>query len=77
MAKAAVADKDKKARRGPIAFLVLFVRQVVTELKKVVRPTRQELTTYSTVVVVFVLIIMAFIFGIDWLTGKGVMALFG
>jgi preprotein translocase subunit SecE len=73
MAKAA----DKKDRRGPIASLVLFVRQVISELRKVVRPTRQELVTYSTVVVVFVLIIMAFIFGVDWVTGRGVMALFG
>ena len=32
----------------------LFVRQVVAELRKVVRPTRNELITYTSVVLVFV-----------------------
>jgi preprotein translocase subunit SecE len=74
MAKAANAREE---RLGPIGKVVLFVRQVVAELKKVNRPTRQELWTYSSVVVVFVLIVMAFIFGIDTLVSKAVMAVFG
>ncbi|MDR1441908.1 MAG: preprotein translocase subunit SecE [Bifidobacteriaceae bacterium] len=74
MAKAAEASE---VRLGPIARLVRFIRQVISELKKVVRPTRQELMTYSMVVVVFVLIVMAFIFGVDYLIGKGVMWVFG
>ncbi|MDR2564514.1 MAG: preprotein translocase subunit SecE [Bifidobacteriaceae bacterium] len=74
MAKAAGATET---RLGPIGRLVRFVRQVIAELKKVVRPTRQELMTYSSVVVVFVLIVMAFIFGVDTLIGKAVMAVFG
>ncbi|MDR1186478.1 MAG: preprotein translocase subunit SecE [Bifidobacteriaceae bacterium] len=74
MAKAAEASE---VRLGLIGRLVRFVRQVIAELKKVVRPTRQELITYCSVVVVFVLIVMGFIFGIDYLIGKGVMALFG
>ncbi|MDR2378442.1 MAG: preprotein translocase subunit SecE [Bifidobacteriaceae bacterium] len=74
MAKAAGATED---RLGLVARLVRFVRQVIAELKKVVRPTRQELMTYSSVVMVFVLIVMAFIFGIDYLINAGVMAVFG
>jgi len=74
MAKTA---KDQTAKMGPIARLVRFVRQVIAELKKVVRPTRQELFTYASVVIVFVLIVMAFIWVVDFLVGKGVMALFG
>jgi preprotein translocase subunit SecE len=74
MAKAAEATKH---RLGLIAWVVRFVRQVIAELKKVVRPTRQELMTYSSVVVVFVLIVMGFIFGIDYLIGKLVMWVFG
>ncbi|MDR1393230.1 MAG: preprotein translocase subunit SecE [Bifidobacteriaceae bacterium] len=74
MAKTKAATKRKL---GPIGRLIRFVRQVVSELRQVVRPTREELWTYSRVVVVFVLIVMAFIFGVDWLTGKGVLALFG
>jgi preprotein translocase subunit SecE len=74
MAKAAEATER---RLGLIGRLVRFVRQVIAELKKVVRPTRQELITYSSVVMVFVLIVMAFIFGIDFLIGKAVMWVFG
>jgi preprotein translocase subunit SecE len=73
----AQAKKATERELGLIGRLIRFVRQVVAELKQVVRPTRQELWTYSKVVVVFVLIVMAFIFGVDWVVGKGVMALFG
>ncbi|MDR2379933.1 MAG: preprotein translocase subunit SecE [Bifidobacteriaceae bacterium] len=66
-----------KRQLGPIGRLIRFIRQVVAELKQVVRPTREELWTYSKVVVVFVLIVMAFIFGVDWLANLGVMTLFG
>jgi len=74
MAKTA---KDTTAKMGLIARLVRFVRQVIAELKKVVRPTRQELITYASVVIVFVAIVMAFIWVVDFLAGKGVMWLFG
>lgn len=50
-----------------------FVAQVMAELRKVVQPTRQELVTYTTVVFVFVCVMMAFVFGLDqlfqWLVG--------
>ncbi|MDR3107776.1 MAG: preprotein translocase subunit SecE [Bifidobacteriaceae bacterium] len=74
MAKAVEATER---RLGLIGRLVRFIRQVIAELKKVVRPTRQELITYSSVVMVFVLIVMAFIFGVDFLIGKLVMWVFG
>ena len=74
MAKTA---KDTTAKPGLIARLVRFVRQVIAELKKAVRPTRQELFTYASVVVVFVMMVMAFIWIVDTLLGRGVLALFG
>ncbi|ANS80279.1 Preprotein translocase subunit SecE [Serinicoccus hydrothermalis] len=50
-----------------------FVEQVMAELRKVVQPTRNELITYTIVVFVFVLVMMAFVFGLDqlfqWLVG--------
>ena len=73
----AKTTKDTATKAGPIARLVRFVRQVIAELKKAVRPTRQELITYASVVVVFVLIVMGFIWLVDFILGKGVMALFG
>ena len=64
-------------RRGLFARIALFWRQVVAELKKVVWPTRSELITYTTVVVVFVAIVMAFILVVDLGVGQLVFKVFG
>jgi preprotein translocase subunit SecE len=55
----------------------LFLRQVVAELRKVVRPTRHELLTYTSVVLVFVLIIMTYVSGLDFAFGRLVLWVFG
>ena len=52
-------------RRG-LGGIMLFLRQVVAELKKVVRPTRRELVTYTSVVLVFVLVVMVYVSGLDY-----------
>ena len=57
--------------------LRLFLRQVVAELKKVVRPTRTELITYTTVVLVFVLAVMIYVSILDIGFGKLVLWAFG
>jgi preprotein translocase subunit SecE len=62
---------------GIFARIALFVRQVIAELKKVVTPGRSELIKMTIVVLVFVLIIMALVYAIDWLIRLGVFALFG
>ena len=54
----------------------LFIAQVLDEMRKVVRPTRQELTTYTIVVIVFVTVIMLFVFGLDSLFTKLVFWVF-
>lgn len=69
--------KGKGERRGPFARIALFVRQVIAELKKVVRPTRSELITYTGVVLVFVLAVMAFVTVLDLGIGKVVFWVFG
>ncbi|VEG27761.1 preprotein translocase subunit SecE [Actinomyces howellii] len=56
---ASAVDKQDRKRAFPVRVL-LFFRQVVEELRKVVWPTRKELSTYFVVVVVFILAIMAF-----------------
>ena len=43
----------------------LFIRQSVAELRKVVWPTRQQLATYWTVVLVFVLFMITVVSLID------------
>jgi len=54
-----------RASRNPFAAIVLFVRQVVAELKKVVIPTRGELLTYTVTVLGFVFVMILIVFGLD------------
>lgn len=65
------------ARRGLGGRLSLFYRQVVAELRKVIWPTRHELLTYTAVVIVFVLIVMAYVGVLDVAFGQLVLAVFG
>ena len=55
----------------------LFYRQVVVELKKVVWPTRNQLTTYTAVVLVFVAFIIAVVSILDVILTKVVFWVFG
>ncbi len=60
------ARKERAERRNPFARLGLFIRQVINELRKVVTPTRKELFGYTGVVLVFVVIMMALVAGLDY-----------
>ncbi|MCW2943601.1 MAG: preprotein translocase subunit SecE [Actinoallomurus sp.] len=68
-------DKGKpaKKRTSPL----LFYRQVVAELRKVIWPTRHELVTYTTVSLIFVVIVVAIVFGLDNAFSWVVLKLFG
>ncbi|RQP10491.1 MAG: preprotein translocase subunit SecE [Microbacteriaceae bacterium] len=61
------AKRERAERRNPFARLVLFIRQVVAELRKVVTPTRRELLRFTGVVLVFVLIMMGLVWALDQL----------
>lgn len=74
--KRALAEKENK-KSGLIARLALFFRQVVAELKKVIWPNKRELINYTWVVLVFVVLMGAFIWVLDFVFGKGVLAIFG
>jgi preprotein translocase subunit SecE len=71
------AKRDRDTRRGAWARFVLFLRQVIDELSKVVTPTRKELVNYTLVVLVFVIIMMAFVSVLDLFFGWGVSWIFG
>jgi preprotein translocase subunit SecE len=73
----AAAKKDRAAKRGPFAGIILFLKQVIAELRKVVTPTRKELFSYTGVVLVFVVIMMALVYGLDQLFGWLVIFVFG
>ncbi|KAA2264765.1 preprotein translocase subunit SecE [Solihabitans fulvus] len=57
-------DRDEK-RVSVFARLFRFLREVVSELRKVIWPTRKQLVTYTTVVLVFVAFMVALVAGLD------------
>ena len=71
------AKKDRATRRGPFGRVALFIRQVIGELRKVVTPTRKELLSYTGVVLVFVVIMMLLVSGLDFGFSALVNFLFG
>ena len=64
---------DRSTRTTPAT----FYRQVVAELRKVVYPTQQQVVTYFFVVLVFVLVMMTLVAGLDYAFGKAMFAIFG
>jgi len=69
---------DKKSDKvGFFSRIGRFVREVVAELRKVIWPTRNELLTYTAVVVVFVAIMLTIVAGLDFVYAKGVLFVFG
>jgi len=62
---------------GLFARVGLFYRQVINELTKVVWPTREQLTTYTSVVLVFVTFIIAVVSLLDLVLTKIVFWVFG
>jgi len=75
MADAIASDEEKKL--GLFARIGLFYRQVVAELRKVVWPTRKQLSTYTAVVLVFVSFIIAVVSLLDLVLTKIVFLVFG
>ena len=54
-----------------------FVTEVRDELRKVVWPTRKELITYTSSALVFILVMVGIVTGLDALFGKLVLSVFG
>ncbi|GAA4905413.1 preprotein translocase subunit SecE [Streptomyces coeruleoprunus] len=67
----------KRAKKGPLGRLALFYRQIIAELRKVVWPTRSQLTTYTTVVIIFVVIMIGLVTVIDLGFTEAVQYVFG
>ncbi|MBD2758028.1 preprotein translocase subunit SecE [Yimella sp. cx-573] len=73
----ASARGTEQPSKGFFGRILLFIRQVIDEIRKVVRPTREELTQYTVVVLVFLVFIMMFVVGLDWVFSRGVSWVFG
>ena len=72
-----VKVKEGGGSNNIFARLINFVREVVAELRKVIWPTRKELGTYTLVVVVFVIVMLAIVGGLDYGFAKLVLWAFG
>jgi len=66
------AVQERKKRVPPRQFL----KEVRKELKQVHWPTRQELMAYFVVVLVSVVVLTSFVFGLDYLFSKAVLHVF-
>jgi preprotein translocase subunit SecE len=69
--KAATTDRKKRTPPGE------FLKQVRQELKKVAWPSRQELWSYTVVVLVAVVVLTTYVFGLDFFFSKVVLRVFG
>ncbi|MFI5565932.1 preprotein translocase subunit SecE [Streptomyces sp. NPDC051740] len=67
----------KRAKKGPLKRLALFYRQIISELRKVVWPTRNQLTSYTTVVIVFVVLMIGLVTLIDYGLSHAAKYVFG
>ena len=71
------AKADRAAKRNWFSRIILFIQQVIAELKKVVTPTRKELINYTLVVIAFVVIMMALVWAFDQVFGFITVFIFG
>ena len=74
MSEEIVSTEEAKGIFGRIA---LFYRQVISELSKVVWPTRNQLTTYTAVVLVFVGFVVLVVSAFDLVLTKLTFWVFG
>jgi preprotein translocase subunit SecE len=66
------AETEKRKKTG----IRQFLKEVRQELKKVLWPTRQELVTYTIVVLVTVIVLTTYVFGLDVLFSRLVLDVF-
>ena len=64
--------QQKKERTGARQFL----KEVRQELRKVIWPTKQELMTYTIVVLVTVVVMTSYVFGLDVVFSRFVLDVF-
>ena len=73
----ASARDTEQSSKGFFGRILLFFKQVISEIRKVVRPTRDELTQYTAVVLIFIVFIMLFVVGSDWVFNHVINFVFG
>jgi preprotein translocase subunit SecE len=71
------ARSKGERRGGPVRALQRRTRETVAEMRKVLWPSRNEMVTYTVVVVIFVVIMVSLVAGLDFGLAKAVLAVFG
>jgi len=77
VAERSAKPKNEVRRTGFFGRIGGFFREVVSELRKVIWPTRKELLTYTTIVIVFVVVMTTIVGLLDLGLGKVVLWAFG
>lgn len=74
----ATPRRDRAQSKGNIFTRVMrYLREVASELRKVIWPTRNEMTTYSIVVVLFLIFMIAVTWAADFGFAKLILWIFG
>jgi preprotein translocase subunit SecE len=68
---------ESREGRGFFGRPALFIRQVISEIKRVVTPSVEEWRRYTIVVAVFVLVIIVIVMALDFGFGLLVKKVFG
>ena len=75
--KPKVAKKAAGPPRNPLMFVIDYLRQVVAELRKVIWPNRNQMVSYTSVVLVFLAFMVALIGVVDLGLAKLVLTVLG
>ena len=71
------AKKEPGESRNPFLYVWNFLKQVVAELRKVIWPNRKQMVSYTTVVLIFLVFMVALISGVDYGLARLVGWVFG
>ncbi len=75
--KAKKAKKPSEQSTNPIVYVYNYLKQVVAELRKVIWPNRKQMGTYTSVVLAFLVFMVALIGVVDLGLAKLVLLVFG
>jgi preprotein translocase subunit SecE len=75
--KAKKARKSREQSTNPIVYVYNYLKQVVAELRKVIWPNRKQMGTYTSVVLAFLVFMVALIGVVDLGLAKLVLLVFG
>jgi preprotein translocase subunit SecE len=75
--KAKKAKKSDQPSSNPFVFVITYLKQVVGELRKVIWPNRKQMSSYTSVVLAFLVFMVTLIGLVDLGLAKLVMMVFG